>query len=113
MTRLEHLDTFGRGPYIQRVSPRFTLECGLGQLSALTELRKVAVDREVLAATETDWMIGAWRKLKVVHFRAHGMECGLADKQVVRAFIGRGIAVEGVFACFLDSHDEHLYEMPQ
>ena len=59
MTRLEHLDTFGRGSYIQRVSPSFTLGCGLGQLSTLTELRKVAVDREVLAATGTNCMIGA------------------------------------------------------
>lgn len=108
-TRLEHLDTLERGLYVQRVPPSFTHECGYGQLSSLTELRRVVVDREVLAATETDWMIGAWRKLKVLYFRAYRMEFRLADKQVARASMGRGVTVEGVFARRLDSYCEHLF----
>lgn len=68
LTQLEHLNTYGKGIWLKflRFMPAFTLECGLGQLSTMTELRRVDVDLQVLAAKEADWIIGAWPKLKVI-----------------------------------------------
>ncbi|KAF9311938.1 hypothetical protein BG003_006837, partial [Podila horticola] len=71
LTKLEDLNVYGSGFKGGRFMPVFTLEYGLGQLSTLKELRRVEVDLRGLAATEVDWMIGAWPKLKVVHCKRH------------------------------------------
>ncbi|KAF8928100.1 hypothetical protein BGZ52_003724 [Haplosporangium bisporale] len=94
LTKLETLNAYGRGFWTDRFKPVFMLERGLGQLSALTELRQVEVNVYALAATEAHWMMEAWPKLKRVHCRRHRENGEDVDPEVVQALNDRGITVE-------------------
>ncbi|KAF9383498.1 hypothetical protein CPC16_008894 [Podila verticillata] len=94
LTKLERLNTYWKGNFCGRCSPMFTLECGLGQLSTLKEMRQVEVDLYALDALEAGWMIGAWPKLKLVHCRESQWECNYIDGKVMQAFKHNSIVVE-------------------
>ncbi|KAG0021520.1 hypothetical protein BGZ81_008897 [Podila clonocystis] len=94
LTRLEHLNTYKCGFWMERFRPFFTLECGLELLSTLTELRRVEADLNVLATPEAEWMIGAWPKLNLVHCGRQQWDCKDVDPKVVQAFKDKSIAIE-------------------
>ncbi|KAG0353103.1 hypothetical protein BG005_007537 [Podila minutissima] len=93
LTKLDHLTTYKGYFWSDRFQPFFTLECGLGLLSALTELRRVEADLNVLASPEAEWMIRTWPKLNLIYCERGPRDC-IVDPKVVQAFKDKGIDVD-------------------
>ncbi|KAF9384772.1 hypothetical protein CPB97_005391 [Podila verticillata] len=94
LTKLEHLDLFPHGGWNPGFQPVFSRQCGLGQLSTLTELRQIDMDFLQAIQSNAHWMVGAWPRLKVVRCQNLPTDRGRINAAVMQIFRDKEISVE-------------------
>ncbi|KAI9236109.1 MAG: hypothetical protein BYD32DRAFT_437754 [Podila humilis] len=94
LTELEHLDLFPHGGWNPGFQPVFSHQCGLGQLSTLTELRQIDMDFLQAIQSNAHWMVGAWPRLKVVRCQNLLTDRGRINAAVMQVFRDKEISVE-------------------